>query len=336
MRKTKIAINGFGRIGRAAFRILALRDDVEIVGINDLTDNKTLAYLLQYDSVFRKYEKQVSVYEDGIVVDNKNYRVFSSPKPEELPWGELEVDVVLECTGRFVKDGAAYAHIEAGAKKVVLSAPAKGDDSKVSTCVLGVSEPDEEKSIISNASCTTNSVAPVAKVINDVFGVKNAMMTTIHSYTSTQKLQDGPGGDYRKSRAAAQNIIPTTTGAAIAATKVVPELVGKFDGMAVRVPTIDVSLSDFTFVLEKNVTVEEVNNALIEASSGYLNGILGVSDEPLVSSDFIGCAYSGVVDLEFTKVVGGNMVKVLVWYDNEWGYANRLTDMALKVAQELN
>ncbi len=336
MRKTKIAINGFGRIGRAAFRILALRDDVEIVGINDLTDNKTLAYLLQYDSVFRKYEKQVSVYEDGIVVDNKNYRVFSSPKPEELPWGELEVDVVLECTGRFVKDGAAYAHIEAGAKKVVLSAPAKGDDSKVSTCVLGVSEPDEEKSIISNASCTTNSVAPVAKVINDVFGVKNAMMTTIHSYTSTQKLQDGPGGDYRKSRAAAQNIIPTTTGAAIAATKVVPELVGKFDGMAVRVPTIDVSLSDFTFVLEKNVTVEEVNNALIEASSGYLNGILGVSDEPLVSSDFIGCAYSGVVDLEFTKVVGGNMVKVLVWYDNEWGYANRLTDIALKVAQELN
>ncbi len=336
MRKTKIAINGFGRIGRAAFRILALRDDVEIVGINDLTDNKTLAYLLQYDSVFRKYEKQVSVYEDGIVVDNKNYKVFSSPKPEELPWGELEVDVVLECTGRFVKDGAAYAHVEAGAKKVVLSAPAKGDDSKVSTCVLGVSEPDEEKSIISNASCTTNSVAPVAKVINDVFGVKNAMMTTIHSYTSTQKLQDGPGGDYRKSRAAAQNIIPTTTGAAIAATKVVPELVGKFDGMAVRVPTIDVSLSDFTFVLEKNVTVEEVNNALIEASSGYLNGILGVSDEPLVSSDFIGCAYSGVVDLEFTKVVGGNMVKVLVWYDNEWGYANRLTDIALKVAQELN
>ncbi len=335
MKKTKIAINGFGRIGRAAFRILALRDDVEIVGINDLTDNKTLAYLLQHDSVFRKYEKDVSVYEEGIVVDEKKYKVFSSPKPQELPWGELDVDVVLECTGRFVKDGAAYAHIEAGAKKVVLSAPAKGDDSKVSTSVIGVSEPDEDKSIISNASCTTNSIAPVAKVINDVFGIKNAMMTTIHSYTSTQKLQDGPGGDLRKSRAAAQNIIPTTTGAAIATTKVVPELKGKFDGMAVRVPTIDVSLSDFTFVLERNVTAEEVNNALIEASSGYLSGVLGVSDEPLVSSDFIGCAYSGVVDLEFTKVVGGNMVKVLVWYDNEWGYANRLVDTALKVSQEL-
>ncbi len=334
MKKTRIAINGFGRIGRAAFRILALRDDVEIVAINDLADNKTLAYLLQYDSVFRKYEKDVSAYEEGIVVDNINYKVFAIPHPNELPWEELQVDIVLECTGRFVKDGAAYAHIEAGAKKVILSAPAKGDTSKVSTCVIGVSEPEDGKDIISNASCTTNSVAPVAKVINDVFGVKNAMMTTIHSYTSTQKLQDGPGGDYRKSRAAAQNIIPTTTGAAIAAAEVVPALKGKFDGMAVRVPSIDVSLSDFTFVLNRDVTVEEVNNALIEASSGYLNGILGVSDEPLVSSDFIGCSYSGVVDLEFTKVVGGNMVKVLVWYDNEWGYANRFVDMAINVAKQ--
>jgi len=334
MKKTRIAINGFGRIGRAAFRILALRDDVEIVAINDLADNKTLAYLLQYDSVFRKYEKDVSAYEEGIIVDNINYKVFAIPHPNELPWEELQVDIVLECTGRFVKDGAAYAHIEAGAKKVILSAPAKGDTSKVSTCVIGVSEPEDGKDIISNASCTTNSVAPVAKVINDVFGVKNAMMTTIHSYTSTQKLQDGPGGDYRKSRAAAQNIIPTTTGAAIAAAEVVPALKGKFDGMAVRVPSIDVSLSDFTFVLNRDVTVEEVNNALIEASSGYLNGILGVSDEPLVSSDFIGCSYSGVVDLEFTKVVGGNMVKVLVWYDNEWGYANRFVDMAINVAKQ--
>ncbi len=335
MKKIKIAINGFGRIGRAAFRILALRDDVEIVAINDLTDNKTLAYLLQHDSVFRRYEKEVSYDEDGLIVDNVKYDVFANPVPRDLPWKELEVDVVLECTGRFVKNGTAYAHIEAGAKKVILSAPAKGDTSKVSTCVIGVSDLETEKNIISNASCTTNSVAPVAKVINDVFGIKNAMMTTIHSYTSTQKLQDGPGGDLRKSRAAAQNIIPTTTGAAIAATEVIPSLKGRFDGMAVRVPTINVSLSDFTFVLNREVTVEEVNNALIEASSGYLNGVLGVSDEPLVSSDFIGCAYSGVVDLEFTKVVGGDMVKVLVWYDNEWGYANRFVDMAINIGESL-
>lgn len=335
MEKIKIAINGFGRIGRAAFRILALREDVEIVAINDLADNKTLAYLLQYDSVFRKYEKEVSYDDEGLIVDGVKYKVFANPVPAELPWKELEVSIVLECTGRFVKDGAAYAHIEAGAKKVVLSAPAKGDTSKVSTCVIGVSEPEDGKDIISNASCTTNSVAPVAKVIDDLFGIKNAMMTTIHSYTSTQKLQDGPGGDLRKSRAAAQNMIPTTTGAAIAATEVIPSLKGKFDGMAVRVPTINVSLSDFTFVLNKKVTVEEINNALIEASSGYLNGVLNVSDEPLVSSDFIGCSYSGVVDLEFTKVVGGDMVKVLVWYDNEWGYANRFVDMAINIAENI-
>ena len=335
MKKIKIAINGFGRIGRAAFRIMDRRDDVEVVAINDLTDNKNLAYLLQYDSVFRKYEKKVDYNDECLIVNGEEIKVFAVPNPEELPWKELNVDIVLECTGRFVKNGAAYAHIKAGAKKVILSAPAKGD-SDVSTHVIGVSEPNEESSdVISNASCTTNCIAPVAKVLNDVFGVEKAMMTTIHSYTSTQKLQDGPGKDFRKSRAAAQNMIPTTTGAAIAATKVIPDLVGKFDGMAVRVPTIDVSLSDFTFILSREVTVEEVNNALIEASEGELSGILGVTNEELVSSDFIEDSHSGIVDLSFTKVVGGDMVKVLVWYDNEWGYSNRLVDMAVKVAQDL-
>ncbi len=334
--KTKIAINGFGRIGRAAFRILHDNEDVEIVAINDLTDNKTLAHLLKYDSVFRKFDGSVKLSDDGIEVNGKNYQILSNRNPGELPWKELEIDVVLECTGFFVKDGAAHAHIDAGAKRVILSAPAKGDDASTSTHVLGVSEPDNEsQTIISNASCTTNSIAPVAQIMYDTFGVEKALMTTIHSYTATQKLQDGPDKDLRKARAAAQNIIPTTTGAAIATTKVIPELVGKFDGMAVRVPTIDVSLSDFTFVLSKEVTVDDVNNAFKEAASGKYRGILGVSDEPLVSTDYIGNPLSSTVDLAFTKVVGGDLVKVLTWYDNEWGYANRLCDMAKKVGKSL-
>jgi len=332
--KTKIAINGFGRIGRAAFRILHDSDDVEIVAINDLTDNKTLAHLLKYDTVSGKFDGTVTLSDDGIEVNGKNYHILSNRNPGELPWQELGVDVVLECTGFFVKDGAAYAHIDAGAKRVILSAPAKGDDTGTSTHVLGVSEPDDAShTIISNASCTTNSIAPVAQVMHETFGIEKALMTTIHSYTATQKLQDGPAKDLRKARAAAQNIIPTTTGAAIATTKVIPELVGKFDGMAVRVPTINGSLSDFTFVLSKEVTIEEVNNAFKEAASGKYRGILGVSDEPLVSTDYIGNPLSSTVDLPFTKVVGGDLVKVLAWYDNEWGYANRLCDMAIRVGK---
>ncbi len=330
MEKTKIAINGFGRIGRAAFRIIEKRDDCDVVAINDLTDNATLAHLLQYDTVFRKYDKDVTADEECLIVDGKKYPVTANPDPVQLPWAEKNVDVVLECTGFFVKDGAAYKHLDAGAKRVVISAPAKGE-SDVETYVLGVKEPTRKSThVISNASCTTNCISPVMKVMCDAFGVEKSLMTTIHSYTSTQKLQDGPAKDLRKARAAAQNIIPTTTGAAVATTKVIPELVGKFDGMAMRVPTIDASIADITIVTKKDVTEKDVNDALIAAASGELQGILGVTDEPLVSSDFIGECRSSVVDLSLTKVIGGNLVKVIAWYDNEWGYANRLVDMALK------
>ncbi len=330
----KIAINGFGRIGRAAFRILNERDDVQVVAINDLTDSHTLAHLLKYDSIFRKYDKSVQAAEEAIIVDGVQIPVLSNKNPAELPWKTFEVDVVLECTGFFVKDGAAYAHIDAGAKRVILSAPAKGDDENISTHVMGVREPSADShDVVSNASCTTNCISPVAQVMQESFGIEKAMMTTVHSYTATQKLQDGPAKDLRKGRAAAQNMIPTTTGAAIATTKVIPELVGKFDGMAIRVPTIDVSLADFTFVLSKDVTVQDVNDALKQAAAGPMHGILGVTDEPLVSSDFIGDARSSIADMSFTKVVGGNMVKVLAWYDNEWGYANRLCDTAVTVGK---
>ena len=333
MKKIKIAINGFGRIGRAAFRLIEERDDCEVVAINDLTDNVTLAHLLQYDTVFRKYHKEVSADEEYLIVDEKKYPVTADPDPANLPWAEKEIDIVLECTGFFVKDGAAYKHLDAGAKRVVISAPAKGD-SDVETHVLGVSEPTRESThVISNASCTTNCISPVMKVMCDEFGVEKSLMTTIHSYTSTQKLQDGPDKDLRKARAAAQNIIPTTTGAAIATTKVIPELVDKFDGMAMRVPTIDASISDITIVTKKDTTVEEVNGALIAAAGGELKGILGVTDVPLVSSDYIGETHSSVVDLSLTKVIGGNLVKVVAWYDNEWGYANRLVDMAVKYSK---
>ncbi len=332
MVKTRVAINGFGRIGRAAFRIISARDDMQVVAINDLADTKTLGHMLKYDSVFRTYDKDIQVMDHALVVGGEKIPVFAEPKPLELPWQEHDIDVVLECTGRFVKDGAAYAHVDAGAKRVIISAPAKGDDENISTHVVGVSEPTPESHhVVSNGSCTTNCAAPVVQTMHEVFGVEKAMLTTIHSYTSTQNLQDGPAKDLRKGRAAAQNMIPTTTGAAIATTKVIPDLKGKFDGMAVRVPTINVSLTDTVFVLKQDVTVEQVNDALREAAATTYKGILGVSDEPLVSSDFIGSAFSSVVDLPFTKVVGGNLVKVLAWYDNEWGYANRLVDMVASV-----
>lgn len=330
MNKTKIAINGFGRIGRAAFRIISDREDCEVVAINDLTDNETLAHLLQYDSVFRKYDKEVTFDDDNIIVDGKKYFATAEPEPVKLPWGERDVDVVLECTGFFVSDGAAYGHIDAGAKRVVISAPAKGEGD-VDTHVLGVSEPTGESTlVISNASCTTNCIAPVMKVLDKNFGVEKSLMTTIHSYTSTQNLQDGPAKDMRKARAAAQNIIPTTTGAAIAAALVLPQLKGKFDGMAMRVPTIDASISDITLVTKKDVTQKEINDAFITAASGELKGILGVTDDLLVSGDFIGDERSTIVDLPLTKVIGGNLVKVVAWYDNEWGYSARLVDMAVQ------
>jgi glyceraldehyde 3-phosphate dehydrogenase len=326
--KTKIAINGFGRIGRAAFRILVDRKDCEIVAVNDLTENKVLAHLLQYDSVFRKYDKEVGYDDHHLIVDGQKYIVTAEPDPVKLPWHKMDVDIVLECTGRFENDGAAYAHIDAGAKRVIVSAPTKGGD--IETYVMGVRIPAANAThVISNASCTTNCISPVMKVMHDTFGVEKSLMTTVHSYTATQKIIDGPDSDLRRARAAAVNIVPSTTGAAIATTEVIPELKGKFDGLAMRVPTIDVSISDITMVTKRDVTVKEINDALIAAAAGELNGILGVTDEPLVSTDFIGDSRSSIVDLSLTKVIGGNLVKVIAWYDNEWGYASRLVDMAV-------
>lgn len=327
----KIAINGFGRIGRPTFKIALDKKDVEVVAINDLSNTKTLAHLLQYDTVYGKYKKKIGFTENSLVVEGKEFMVFAQKDPAKLPWKDLAVDVVLECTGIFTSGEKAGAHIRAGAKKVVISAPAK--DDLTPTVLLGVSNLETvEENIISNASCTTNSIAPVADVLDKKFGVKKAMMTTIHSYTADQNLVDGPHKDLRRARAAAQNIVPTSTGAATAVAKVIPGLDGLFDGLAVRVPTSVVSLSDFTLLLNKKVTVEEVNNVFIEASknSQYL-GILAVTDEPLVSSDFIGNPNSTVVDLSLTKVVDGDLVKVVAWYDNEWGYANRLVELALKI-----
>lgn len=326
----KVAINGFGRIGRAAFKIALEQGKVEIVAINDLTDANILAHLLRYDTAYGHYRKNVSVKDGMLVVDGKSYPVYAEPDPKKLPWGKLGVDVVLECTGRFTDKAGASQHIEAGAKKVILSAPAKGDDDSVPTFLMGVNEETyQNESVISNASCTTNSLAPVAKIIHEKFGIAKALMTTIHSYTADQVLQDGPHKDLRRARAAAHNIVPTTTGAAIAVTQVIPELKGLFDGHSMRVPTIVVSLTDFTFVLKKKTTVEELNAVLRDATKeARFRRVLAVTDEPLVSSDFIGNPYSSIVDLSLTKVIDGDLVKVVAWYDNEWGYSNRLVEMA--------
>ncbi|MBT3817427.1 MAG: type I glyceraldehyde-3-phosphate dehydrogenase [Candidatus Magasanikbacteria bacterium] len=327
MRKTKIAINGFGRIGRHAFKVIFAREDLEIVGINDLTDNHTLAHLLTHDTAYADTGLTVTHTENSLVVNGKEIVTLSEKDPTQLPWGDLGVDVVLECTGVFRTKEKASMHITAGAKKVIISAPAKGDD--VGTYVRGINcESYNGDNVIDNASCTTNCTAPVMDVLEKRFGVEKALLTTIHSYTADQNLQDGPHRDLRRARAAAQNMVPTSTGAAVATTKVIPSIAGKFDGMSVRVPTITVSMSDISVVLKKDVTVEELNSAFTEAADTYLKGILAVTDEPLVSSDFIGNAHSSIVDMSFTKVVGGNLVKIIAWYDNEWGYANRLVEMA--------
>lgn len=330
MAKTKIrvAINGFGRIGRAAFKMMLKNSRYQVVGINDLAPAESLAYLLKYDTVYGRYDKKVSSAGNYIIVNGKKYLVTAIPEPRKLPWKKLGVDVVLECTGRFVKDGLAREHLKAGAKKVIISAPSKGGD--IETFLLGVNQKDyKNQAVISNASCTTNCIAPVAQIMSQKFGVQKAMMTTIHSYTADQSLVDGPHKDPRRGRSAAQNMVPTTTGAAIATAKVIPELEGLFDGLSIRVPTAVVSLSDFTFVLKKNVTINQVNNALVSASkSPRYKNILGVTSDPVVSSDFIGDERSSIVDLSLTKVVDGNLVKVIAWYDNEWGYAKRLVEMA--------
>lgn len=329
MSQINVAINGFGRIGRNAFKIAFERDDLAIVAINDLTDTKTLAHLLKYDSSYGTYQHEVGFDDSGIIVDGKHIRVLSEKDPGVLPWRDLGVDVVIESTGFFVDPALARAHIDgAGAKKVIISAPAKGEGAD--TIVLGVNDEkiDTASDIMSNASCTTNCITPVMAVLEKNFGIEKAMMTTIHSYTASQKLQDAPAKDLREARAAAENIVPTTTGASIAAAKALPALEGVFGGLSVRVPTPVVSLSDFVVVTKRETTVEEVNNVFKEAAGQpFYEGILAVTEEELVSSDYKGNSHSAVVDLPLTNVVGGNLVKVVAWYDNEWGYSNRLVEL---------
>lgn len=331
-----IGINGFGRIGRNVFKAGFGKSGFTVVGINDLTDTKTLAHLLRHDSTYRGYDHKVSFDAKHLIVDGIKIPVFAEKDPTKLPWGAVKAHVVLECTGRFTDLEGASQHLTAGAKRVIISAPAKGGN--VPTHVLGVNGEGAGKQarVINNASCTTNCIAPVAAVMQEVFGVKKAMMTTIHSYTADQVLQDGPHKDPRRARGAAQNIVPTTTGAATATGEVIPELKGLFDGISIRVPTPVVSLADFTFLLKKKVTVEEVNAALKAASKQKRwKGILDVTDEELVSSDFIGNPASSVVDLPLTSVVDGDMVKVIAWYDNEWGYSHRLAELALLVGKSV-
>jgi glyceraldehyde 3-phosphate dehydrogenase len=327
-----IAINGFGRIGRSAFKAILDKNypDIKVVAINDLFDTRTLAHLLKYDSAYGIYDKEVKHAEKAVVVDGVEYPVFAIKDPTTLPWKKLKVDLVIESTGIFTSIEKASLHLQAGAKKVVLTAPSKGE-GEMKTIVLGVNEEEltKEDKVFSMASCTTNCLAPMTAVIEKEFGIKKAMMTTTHSYTADQVLVDGPHKDLRRARAAAANIIPTTTGAALATGLTIPALKGKFDGLSLRVPTIVVSICDCVYVLKKKVTAEEINNAIIAASgTDRLKGILTYTNEPLVSTDFIGNPYSSIVDLSLTKVVEGDMVKVVSWYDNEWGYSNRLADIA--------
>lgn len=325
----KLAINGFGRIGRIVFREALTNDQVEVVAVNDLTDADMLAHLLKYDSIHGTLDAEVSASGENIIVNGKEIKVYSEKDPAALPWGELGVDIVIESTGRFTDSESASKHIEAGAKKVIVSAPGKNG---MKTLVMGVNHETynpEEHHVVSNASCTTNGLAGMSKVLNDRFGIKHAMMTTIHSYTNDQILLDSPHKDFRRARAAAESMIPTTTGAATAVAKVLPELEGKIDGMAIRVPTPNVSLIDLVAHLEKDVTVEDVNNALKEASENELKGYLEYSELPLVSRDYNGNTASSTIDGLSTMVIGENMVKVLAWYDNESGYSGRCIDLAL-------
>ncbi|MFO7734297.1 MAG: type I glyceraldehyde-3-phosphate dehydrogenase [Candidatus Aminicenantes bacterium] len=330
----RIGINGFGRIGRNMLRASWNDPAVEYVAVNDITNAKTLAHLLRYDSVLGRFREDVQATDDAIVINGRKLRVLAEREVGKLPWKDLGVSVVVESTGLFTKRPDAIQHIEkGGASKVIVSAPATDPDV---TLVLGVNEKTYDPAkhhVISNASCTTNCLAPTVKVLHEAFGVEKGLMTTIHSYTNDQKILDAPHKDLRRARAAAVCQIPTTTGAAKAVGLVMPELKGKIDGFAIRVPTPNVSIVDFVAVLKKETTVEEVNAALKKAAEGPLNGILGYSDEPLVSVDYLGDAHSGIVDSLSTKVIGGNMVKVMVWYDNEWGYACRLVDLAKYISQ---
>jgi len=332
----KIGINGFGRIGRNYFRAaLAKGSDLEIVAVNDLTDTKTLAHLLKYDTTNGRLDATVEVVGDSIVVNGKAIKVLAERDPANLPWAELGVEIVVESTGFFTKAEAARKHIAAGATKVLVSAPATGDN--VATLVLGVNEDTYDSAVhdvISNASCTTNCLAPLAKVLMDNFGIERGLMTTVHAYTADQNLQDGPHGDLRRARAAAANIIPTSTGAAKALGLVIPALVGKLDGYALRVPVPTGSITDLTVTTSRTVTVEEINAAYKAAAEGPLKGILSYTEDPIVSSDIVGDPHSSIFDAGLTKVIG-DQVKVASWYDNEWGYSNRLVDLTEFVAERL-
>jgi glyceraldehyde 3-phosphate dehydrogenase len=332
----KVGINGFGRIGRNAFKVIMEKyaDEIDVVAINDLTDSKTLAHLLKYDSCFGKFNGTIDVKDGAIVVNGKEIKIIAERDPANLPWGDLGVQIVIESTGFFTNREAAAKHLTAGAKKVIISAPAKDEDI---TIVMGVNEGDYDPAnhnIISNASCTTNCLAPFAKVLDNEFGIVKGLMTTIHSYTNDQKILDLPHSDLRRARAAALSMIPTTTGAAKAVSLVLPQLKGKFNGYALRVPTPTVSIVDMVIETKKPATKESVNSALKAAADGPMNGILGFSDEPLVSIDYKGDERSSIIDADSTMVIGENMVKVVSWYDNEWGYSNRIIDLVSYIAKK--
>lgn len=329
MKKINVAINGFGRIGRAVLKVIWMRfPDMHVVAINDLADAATLAHLLAHDSCYGSTNQKISATKDAIIVNGHKIPVLAIKEPSELPWEELKVDIVLECTGRFTNKEALSAHLKAGAKKVILSAPAKKGGVKVIVPGVNMDKVTKKDDIISCASCTTNCLAPSTKVIKDNFGIKKALMTTVHSYTADQNLVDGPHKDLRRARAAAINIIPTTTGAAISTTETIPSLEGKFDGLAVRVPTPVGSLCDTVYLLGKKTTVEKVNKAFIKAASGKMRGIIEASNDELVSTDIIGNSHSSIIDMKNTRIVDGDLLKVISWYDNEWGYSNRFVELA--------
>ncbi|MEH6942413.1 glyceraldehyde-3-phosphate dehydrogenase [Bacillus sp. JJ722] len=333
--KARVAINGFGRIGRMVFRKMILNETVDVVAINASYPSETLAHLIKYDTTHGRFQGDVIAEEQALVVNGKRVELLSNRDPKQLPWKEMNVDIVIEATGKFNSKEKSSMHIEAGAKKVIITAPAKNEDI---TIVMGVNQDNlniEEHTIISNASCTTNCLAPVAKVLNEQFGIKNGLMTTVHAYTNDQNNIDNPHKDLRRARACAQSIIPTTTGAAKALSLVLPELKGKLHGMSLRVPTVDVSLVDLVVDLERNVTAEEVNEAFLTASQGALKGIIEYTEEPLVSVDFTTNSSSAIIDGLSTMVIGENKVKVLAWYDNEWGYSCRVVDLTNLVAKEL-
>ncbi|MBU1104862.1 type I glyceraldehyde-3-phosphate dehydrogenase [Candidatus Parcubacteria bacterium] len=335
-KRVRIAINGFGRIGRAVLKIAQEREDVEVVAINDLSDIATLAHLLKYDSVYGIYSKTINIQDNLLFVDGKKIQVLSIPDPANLPWKSLEIDVVVECTGRLTKDGASSAHVTAGAKKVIISAPAKGGNVK--TIILGVNDGEYKgEPLVSNGSCTTNCIAPVVKVVENSFGVEQVSCTTVHAMTSEQNIVDSAPPalhkDLRRARAAGSNIIPTTSGAATALVEAFPNLVGKVEVVSLRVPIICGSITDFTFVTKKETTVEEVNKILTSASlSGEYKNVLATTSDPIVSSDIIGNPASSLVDLSLTKVISKNLVKIFSWYDNEWGYSNRLIDLCQHIS----